>query len=65
MTPKRVIELNVMLRNSNTGKVFVTAFPTFSEFRKHLKAIAWETEVWIAEAPEHLIHFNGDRFLGP
>jgi type II restriction enzyme len=65
MTPKRVIELNVMLRNSNTGKVFVTAFLTFGEFRKHLKAIAWETEVWIAEAPEHLIHFNGDRFLGP
>ncbi len=65
MTPKRVIELNEMLRNCSAGKVFVTAFPLFAEFRKYIKHIAWETEVWIAEAPEHLIHFNGDRFLGP
>ncbi|MFS2517149.1 MULTISPECIES: BsuBI/PstI family type II restriction endonuclease [Parabacteroides] len=27
--------------------------------------IAWETEVWIAENPGHMIHFNGDRFIGP
>jgi adenine-specific DNA-methyltransferase len=27
--------------------------------------ISWETEVWVAEAPDHLIHFNGERFLGP
>ncbi len=65
MTPKRVLELNAMLHNCDAGNVFVTAFPTFSEFRKHLKAIAWETEVWIAEVPDHLIHYNGDRFLGP
>ncbi len=65
MTPKRVFELNAMLRNCSTGKVFVTAVPTFGEFRRHIKAIAWETEVWIAEVPDHLIHFNGDRFLRP
>lgn len=65
MTPKRVVELNAMLRNCRTGKVFVSAFPTFGEFRRHIKTIAWETEVWIAEVPDHLIHFNGDRFLEP
>ncbi|MBL8155334.1 MAG: restriction endonuclease [Anaerolineae bacterium] len=65
MTPKRVLELNTMLRRCPAGRVFVTAFPTFAEFRRHLRDIAWETEVWIAEVPEHLIHFNGDRFLGP
>ena len=65
MTPKRIHELHDMLRDCPAGKVFVTAFPTFAEFRKHMRHIAWETEVWIAEAPEHLIHFNGDRFLGP
>jgi adenine-specific DNA-methyltransferase len=32
---------------------------------KYLGDIAWETEVWVAEAPSHLIHFNGERFLGP
>lgn len=65
MTPKRVLELNAMLRNCGAGKIFVTAFSTFVEFRRHIKNIAWETEVWVAEVPEHLIHFNGDRFLGP
>jgi type II restriction enzyme len=65
MTPKRLLELNAMLRNCGAGKVFVTAFPTFAEFRRYIKSIAWETEVWVAEVPDHLIHFNGDRFLGP
>ncbi len=65
MTPKRIIELNAMLQNCSAGRIFVTAFLTFAEFRRHMRNIAWETEVWIAEVPEHLIHFNGDRFLGP
>lgn len=65
MTPKRFVELNELLLNCAAGKIFVTAFPSFTEFRKHMRNIAWETEVWIAEVPEHLIHFNGDRFLGP
>jgi hypothetical protein len=32
---------------------------------RYLGDIAWETEVWVADAPSHLIHFNGERFLGP
>lgn len=47
------------------GLIFVTAFPSFTEFKKYTSDLAWETEVWIAEYPEHMIHFNGDRFLGP
>jgi len=31
----------------------------------NLNDISWETEVWVAESPTHLIHFNGERFLGP
>ena len=65
MTPKRIVELNALLSDCSAGKIFVSAFPSFAEFRKHMRNIAWETEVWIAEVPEHLIHFNGDRFLGP
>ena len=37
----------------------------FQQFKRHVENIAWETEVWIAEIPDHLIHFNGDKFLGP
>jgi hypothetical protein len=65
MTPKRVVELQAMFAQCKAACIYVTAFPSFAEFRKHLRNIAWETEVWIAEIPDHLIHFNGDRFLGP
>jgi hypothetical protein len=47
------------------GLVYVTAFPSRAAMTRYLGAIAWETEVWVADAPSHLIHFNGARFLGP
>jgi type II restriction enzyme len=65
VTPKRVIEIEEFLKNCKAGKVYVSAFPDFSEFKKHSSKIAWETEVWLVEAPDHMIHFNGDKFLGP
>jgi BsuBI/PstI restriction endonuclease domain/BsuBI/PstI restriction endonuclease HTH domain len=48
-----------------SGLVFVTAFPNRQVMGKYLADMAWETEVWVADAPDHMIHFNGDRFLGP
>jgi len=65
MTPKRVVELEKMLSECNQGKVYVSAFPDLLEFRRHLGEIAWETEVWIADNPDHMIHYNGDQFIGP
>ena len=65
MSIKRHNELREMFQDCRCGLVFVTAFPTRKEMKKHLADIAWETEVWVAEAPTHMIHFNGDRFLGP
>lgn len=65
MSPKRVLELQERFEESSVGLVYVSAFPDMTEFRKHMRDIAWETEVWIADVPDHLIHFNGDRFLGP
>lgn len=65
MSPKRVFELQKMLKACKAGCVYVSAFPDSTEFKKHVKDIAWETEVWLADVPEHLIHFNGDRFFGP
>jgi hypothetical protein len=53
------------LKASEVGRVYVSAFPSFREFKKYAAEIAWETEVWVAEAPDHMLHFNGDRFLGP
>lgn len=65
VSPKRIVELEEFLKNCNVGKVYVTAFPDMTEFKKHSNNIAWETEVWLMEVPDHMIHFNGDRFMGP
>jgi len=65
ISPKRYLELEEMFAGCSAGLVYVTAFPDFVTFRKFLSDVAWDTEVWLAEMPEHLIHYNGDRFLGP
>jgi type II restriction enzyme len=65
VSPKRVIELENLLKDCRLGKIYVTAFPNRAEFRKHLANIAWETEVWFADEPTHMVHWNGDRFIGP
>lgn len=65
MDGKRHAELSSLFSMSKAGLVFVTAFPDRTMMAKFLPDIAWETEVWIADNPDHLIHFNGTRFLGP
>ncbi|MBB2943279.1 type II restriction enzyme [Actinoplanes lutulentus] len=62
---KRHRELAKLFEGSTAGLVYVSCFPDRREMRKYLADIAWETEVWCAENPTHLIHFNGERFLGP
>ncbi|MDZ7813263.1 MAG: BsuBI/PstI family type II restriction endonuclease [Ideonella sp.] len=62
---KRQIELVRLFEGCAPGLVFVSAFPDRKTFVRYLKAIAWESEVWIADAPTHMVHFNGTRFLGP
>lgn len=62
---KRHNELKDLFKEAKGSLVFVTAFLTRRAMTKYLSEIAWETEVWIAEAPSHIIHFNGERFLGP
>ena len=63
--PKRHEELQKLFQHSTAGLVFVSAFPDRRTFTRYAEAIAWETEVWIADNPSHLIHYNGARFLGP
>jgi adenine-specific DNA-methyltransferase len=65
VNPKRREELGVLFGSSTAGLVFVTAFLDRKTLVKYLNEISWETEVWVADAPDHMIHFNGERFLGP
>jgi hypothetical protein len=62
---KRHDELMDLFRASSAPLVYVTAFPSRRGMARFLPDIAWETEVWVADSPDHLIHFNGDRYLGP
>jgi hypothetical protein len=61
----RLHELKLLLKGCPAELIFVTAFLNRDTFRKWSSQIAWETEVWIADNPDHLIHFNGHKFLGP
>lgn len=65
MTPSRVKQLRDMTADSRVGRIYVTAFSDLKTYKRFADQLAWDTEVWIAEMPDHMIHLNGDRFLGP
>jgi hypothetical protein len=65
MDGKRREELAALFATSSAGIVYVTAFPSRTVMTRYLREIAWGTEVWCADSPSHLIHFDGSRFLGP
>lgn len=65
VSPKRHAELEQMLKDCTADRVYVTAFTDFADFKKYAADIVWESEVWIADFPDHMIHFNGGKFLGP
>ncbi len=62
---KRREELAMLFQDARPGLVYVTTFLTRSDMARYISDISWETEVWVREAGTHLIHFDGDRFLGP
>lgn len=63
--PLRRAQLEDLFADATVPRVFVTAFHTRRAMAGQAAKLAWETEIWIAEAPDHLIHYNGERFLGP
>jgi hypothetical protein len=62
---KRRGELKELFAGAKPGLVFVSAFPDRATMARYLNVLAWETEVWVADAPSHMVHLNGERFLGP
>lgn len=62
---KRLYELEKMFEHCPAGRIYVTAFPNIKTFKQYADDIAWDTEVWFADMPEHMMHLNGDRFIGP
>ena len=65
MDGKRLVELKAMTSNVSAGIIYITAFLDFKTFKSFSDKLAWDTEVWIADMPDHMIHLNGDKFIGP
>jgi hypothetical protein len=65
VSAKRHAELESMFAECPAARIYITAFPDLATFKKYAADLAWESEVWIADAPDHMIHFNGEKFLGP
>lgn len=65
MSEERILELKKSLGDCKSDLIFITAFTSKSDFRKNIADIGWETEVWTADNPDHMVHFNGDKFFGP
>ena len=65
INPKRILEINELTKDVKAGKIYITAFLDFATYKQFSEQLAWETEVWIAAMPEHMIHLNGDKFMGP
>jgi site-specific DNA-cytosine methylase len=61
----RHMKLRELTQECSAGRVYISAFENIQKFAQFSKEISWETEVWIADNPEHMIHFDGERFLGP
>lgn len=65
ISQKRINEIEELTKKSNCSNIYITAFLDIKTYKKFAAEIAWETEVWIANNPDHMIHLNGDKFLGP
>ncbi|MBU0691154.1 restriction endonuclease [bacterium] len=65
ISAERHFKLKQLTSKCTAGLIYITAFNDKKSFRRFAADISWETEVWIASDPDHVIHFDGERFLGP
>lgn len=65
ITLERRYELEEIFTDVADKCIYVTAFESNSAYHNCTEELAWETEVWIVTEPDHLMHRNGFRFMGP
>ncbi|MFC2496456.1 MAG: BsuBI/PstI family type II restriction endonuclease [Scardovia wiggsiae] len=61
----RKIELHHLFANQWDKVVLISCFPNRRIMQKYLSLLAWETEAWCSDSPDHMVHLNGSRFMGP
>ncbi len=54
-----------LFAGSKAGLLFVAAFEKRRTMQTFVSHIPWKSEVRITEDLDPIIHFNGNRFLGP
>ncbi len=64
MTRDRQADLRVHFNTTSKHLVLFSAFSDSENYRRCAESIDWESHVWIADTPDHMNHFNGERFLG-
>lgn len=65
MSEERMLELKKSLKDCKAELIFITAFTSKAAFKKNINNVGWESEVWTADNPDHMVHFNGGKFFGP
>jgi hypothetical protein len=65
ISAKRMQEIENMTTECTAGRIYITAFPDRKSYKRFIDQVAWETEIWLANNPDHMIHLNGDKFIGP
>lgn len=65
ITVERKYELSQIFFEVADKCIYVTAFENNSAYHTCTEELAWETEVWIITEPDHMLHLNGSRFMGP
>jgi adenine-specific DNA-methyltransferase len=63
VTHTRYVTLEKVLSRCKLRRIYVSAFPDSATYKRFIDDIAWETEIWISDKPNHMIHYNGDKFL--
>lgn len=62
---KRLTEFKALLESRRSQPIYISVFVNFEELGEHAASMAWGTVAWLAEEPDHLIHFGDNRLLGP
>jgi hypothetical protein len=65
ITTKQRNRIERWLAECMAKREYVSALSDWQALSRAGNSFAWDTHVWLAEEPEHMIHWNGEKFLGP
>ena len=58
ISQKRKLELEELCRESNLSRTYISVFFSRDDFRPYATHIAWDTMIWLAQIPDHVIYYQ-------